>query len=65
MYITLNCEYFVVKIFRTAWLMQKLNTQKYINDNQYRVICPKIIIARKICTRNSHDLRYKEFALQT
>ena len=33
---TVNREYFVVKIFWTAWLVRKLNAQKYIrniNDN--------------------------------
>ena len=55
--LTINREYFVVKIFSTTWLyMRILNARKYtcniISDNVVRVVCPKIIQ----CENLSHEI---------
>ena len=58
---TVNCEYFVVKIFSDSLACAKLNAQKYIHNINDNVVQGRL--SENYLTRKILDTKYSQFTV--
>ena len=53
----------MLKYFRTAWLVQKLNTRKYMHKNVVQGCLSENFFTRKLIAQNILDTKYLRFTV--